>query len=842
MKKWRERFTIALILTAIPLSWSLFVTLPAFSEVYRDLENGVTDWRFRVRGQLEAPGVKLIYANIDGEALQLFGEQPWPRHNFATFAEKLFQHTGTRAVGIDLVFSRVGYSELVDRARATRSDLELARVMREHPDLILAGNYSLTTALPLTLAERQITGSNRPYGQPRALPYRYLGIDPASTFPEVPAFPIVTLDQLLEGRVGLIDWNADRSGNTPRWVPLFAEARGPLAFLDQLDSHLRTFDIPLDHFGEPTEAQADDYFQQGFYLEDQGQIVFFRPEGPADPLPIVEVDHRFYHLSVEIVLRHLGLTREAITLTDEALIITDPDGTVRVRAPLRWGQEMEVNWFSAWYDRDAGLLLENRYNPQDSLTRIRQALINVESGTGAEAGAAREYLARFDNAIVLIGPTDQLLQDLAPTPFDRQPVPKVGLHGNAIKTLLTGTYIRRFPEAQEATFTVLLTFLLTSLVAGLGIYDGRGNHFTKPLSFLVFTGYVALVFIAFKEWHFVLPLVAPAGSAVMAAGFGFLTQLSNEQRRRDRMKEVFGSYLAPEQVKLLVERGEEPKLGGEEVEITAFFSDVQGFSAFSEALTPTQLVSLMNEYLGAMTELLYAEQCSLDKYIGDAIVAFFNAPVPLPNHAANACRAAARIQLRQAELREKWAREGSRWPWMVSEMRTRIGLNSGRATVGDMGSTHRRAYTMMGDTVNLAARCESGAKSIGVQTLITRATRDLAVKSTDDLVFRYLDRWRVAGRQQPVEMFELVGFRRDLTPAMLTALETYEAALQHYFDRDFTRALQFFTEAQHHEPLQPQRDPGIKDNPSLIMQERCRHYLVSPPAEDWEGVFTMLTK
>ena len=173
-----------------------------------------------------------------------------------------------------------------------------------------------------------------------------------------------------------------------------------------------------------------------------------------------------------------------------------------------------------------------------------------------------------------------------------------------------------------------------------------------------------------------------------------------EQKAKGRIKGMFGSYVSSDLVEQMVESGEEPSLGGEEQQITAYFSDVQSFSAFSELLSPTGLVDLMNEYLTAMTNILQEERGTLDKYIGDAIVAMYGAPIPMSDHAYQGVKTAVRMQMEQVELRKKWKAEGDKWPDIVSKMQTRIGLNTGTATVGNMGALDRFNYTMMGDMVN----------------------------------------------------------------------------------------------------------------------------------------------
>ena len=188
--------------------------------------------------------------------------------------------------------------------------------------------------------------------------------------------------------------------------------------------------------------------------------------------------------------------------------------------------------------------------------------------------------------------------------------------------------------------------------------------------------------------------------------------------------------------------------------------------AFLNYSTPTGLVDLMNEYLTAMTNILQEERGTLDKYIGDAIVAMYGAPIPMDDHAYQAVRTAILMQQKQIELRKKWVPEVEKWGKcheLVTQMQTRIGCNTGTATVGNMGALDRFNYTMMGDMVNLAARCESGAKAYGAYIMVTEETKLASEKIRDDIAYRYLDRIVVKGRSQPVAMFEPTGFMSELT-------------------------------------------------------------------------------
>lgn len=435
----------------------------------------------------------------------------------------------------------------------------------------------------------------------------------------------------------------------------------------------------------------------------------------------------------------------------------------------------------------------------------------------------------FRDKIVIVGATMPELQDFYATPYAANGnMPGYETHANAMQTILSSNAYQRVNNnlllaASLATtaLLVLITFYVSAkwALAYLIVFTSA-----------VFSG----AYISFIEWRWILeltPFLVPAFAGyVSSVTYTYI----REQREKSRIRNMFGTYVSPELVTRMVESAEEPKLGGEASEITAFFSDIQNFSTFSEQLPPDRLVNLMNEYLSAMTDIVLEEGGTLDKYIGDAIVAFWGAPVPMENHAEKAVRASQRIMLKQAELRTKWASEPG-WPEIVHHMQTRIGLNSGMAITGNMGSAKRFNYTMMGDTVNLAARCESGAKSYGVYTMVTDETRAMALAGGSDLVFRTLDKIVVKGRSQPVTVCEILGFQDQVTRARKDSVALFEQGLAAYWAQNWDEAIRLFTASEAGEA-----HPDL--NPSMIMLARAKALKLQPPDAEWDGVYVMRTK
>lgn len=298
---------------------------------------------------------------------------------------------------------------------------------------------------------------------------------------------------------------------------------------------------------------------------------------------------------------------------------------------------------------------------------------------------------------------------------------------------------------------------------------------------------------------------------------------------REKVKNILGSMIDPVVVKeAMVDLAALKR--GKEAEITSFFSDVAGFSTISEQLTSVELASLLNEYLSAMTILLKENEGVLDKYIGDAIVGIFGAPVDVHNHAVKACKASLEMVAKLEDLRQYW-QKNNLYSREAQIMDARIGLNTGPAKVGFMGTDALASYTMMGDTVNLAARLEAAGKDYGVNIMIAENTNRLV---QTEMATRILDLVRVKGKNEPVRVYELVAFRNSIPGNLADAIGHYEQGFELYLRGNFNEAIKQFESV-----IQAK---GGKDKSSKMLIERCKDYLKQPPGSDWDGVFTRTTK
>ena len=355
---------------------------------------------------------------------------------------------------------------------------------------------------------------------------------------------------------------------------------------------------------------------------------------------------------------------------------------------------------------------------------------------------------QLEGRIVLVGTTAPGLMDLRATPVDIA-YPGVEAHASMIAGMLDGTikhkpsYIVGADVLLIFASGVLLALLLPRLSPFVGTLVAGGT----------LAGLIAFNLTLWSESHVVMPLAASLSGVIMLYAFNMSWGYFIESRSKRQFTQLFGQYVPPELVDEMARNPEGYTMDGRRADLTVLFSDVRGFTTISEGLQPDQLAALMNEYLGAMTTIIRAQRGTLDKYIGDAIMAFWGAPVADPHHARNAVMTALEMQKGMRVLNEDLKRKG--WP----ELKIGVGVNSGPMTVGDMGSPVRKAYTVMGDAVNLGSRLEGITKQYGVGILVGE---DSWQKCCEDIEFRELDRVRVKGKAEPVGIYEPLGLRGEV--------------------------------------------------------------------------------
>ena len=451
-------------------------------------------------------------------------------------------------------------------------------------------------------------------------------------------------------------------------------------------------------------------------------------------------------------------------------------------------------------------------------------------------------LDQYAGKTIILGSSVSALFDIVNGPHEEN-VPAILVHASIIKNILEDDYLTVLNERHQR-YAVILLALISTLI-GLYFRSFVSLFFTITLAIL----YTLLAYICFK--HNVYIGVSKQLLAIIATNtLAMVVQAYFESKEKKFITSSFKQYISPELIDEMVAGGVTPQLGGEESNITAYFTDIQSFSTFSEQIgNPTKLVELLNEYLTAMTEVLTTKnKGTLDKYEGDAIIAFFGAPMKYDDHAKRACDTALDMQSELLKLRKKWHSEEKKWPSVVLNMHMRIGINTGNIVTGNMGSTMRKNYTMMGDEVNLAARLESAAKQYGAYIHICKNTIDQLVeqKTNNQYIYRPLDIIRVVGKDEPVETYELLAYANDKDSSKLKKLcKLWEQARAAYLDMQWDKAIELFTHCLAYEPHLPERDPGSKTCPSQVYIKRCEAYKQNPPAsagEKWDGIFTATEK
>ena len=523
----------------------------------------------------------------------------------------------------------------------------------------------------------------------------------------------------------------------------------------------------------------------------------------------------------------------------------------------------DVDWMSQFLPGELPEWIMAIEDPDDRASTI-EAL-----GIGGEFDVTQ---TPFYNKIVIIGVAVEIVHDVKSTPFYnfmgiQQLTPGMETHANAIQTILHRNFIKTMggavtdlanhglPWEQILLITLLaviafflLDFVNPIIAAGLVFFEG-----------VLYFGVVCGAFMNDNWWmvkitlgkmfsndgwfqielpgigeSYVLPLVAPIAGVMITYVSNVLYRFLNEQKDKRFLKSTFGAYISPELIDQMYEEKQEPKLGGDAGIHSAFFSDIQNFSSFSEVMEPENMVRLMNDYLTEMTTILLANQGTLDKYIGDMIVAFYGAPVPVENHEYLACKTALEMDKKLTELREKWTHDPE-MPELVHNLRHRVGLNSGPMVTGNMGSEMRMNYTMMGDTVNLASRLEASSKQYGVYI---QAAENIYEKVKDQFEWRSLDYVTVKGKKLPVHVYELLAEKGELDNNTAELVALFHKGLGLYNDQNWSNALEKFEASAKLEDEFPTRPT----TPSKVYIFRCKHFMENPPEKDWNGVWKLTAK
>ncbi len=474
------------------------------------------------------------------------------------------------------------------------------------------------------------------------------------------------------------------------------------------------------------------------------------------------------------------------------------------------GFEIEPRHNRLYLDRDGQAILRYRGASQTHKT------VNISGVIDSELMMREGKVPSIDPAVfkdtyVFLGFTAPGLKDLRPSPMDSI-YPGVEIHATFLDNLLEGIFMRDTPA-----WGALFAALLLSLGAALAIRFGR-HAWQNVLVFILVMPLPAALGLAAYAMGYWLPVVYLFTAVALAMTGTLVLNYAMEGRQKRFIKGAFKQYLSPVVIEELVQNPKRLKLGGELRDLSIFFSDVQGFTGISERLSPVELTALLNDYLTAMTDIIYAHGGTVDKYEGDAIIAFWNAPLAQKDHAALAVHTALECQSRLEELNPEFQHQ------IGAELHQRIGINSGPVVVGNMGSRQRFNYTFLGDAGNLAARLEGINKQFGTSLLISGNTR----KQLDPgIAIREIARVQVVGRREAVTVYE-----PQFSSTADTNRETWERfaeGLAAYYEGDLDKALDVFSTIEN-------RDP-----PASAYVRRCRHMQANPP-DEWTGIWTMTEK
>lgn len=459
--------------------------------------------------------------------------------------------------------------------------------------------------------------------------------------------------------------------------------------------------------------------------------------------------------------------------------------------------------------------LLNKDNPN---ILVSQQVYDKENGWHKENNFVSKKTF-FKDKILIIGVTAIGVYDLRVTPFDEN-FPGVETHANVVDNLMRQDFLSQ--NRKEKLFVPLFMIALGLVLSFFLSYFGAISSLIFSVLVIAIVLYIDKTLL-FTQGHLVstiLPIIQVLFTYTFLNFYKYFT----EERSKKELRATFSKYVSPAIVEEILKDPKNLELGGRKERVTVFFSDIRDFTTISEKLDPKVLSDLLNSYLTPMTELVFKNRGTLDKYMGDAIMAFFGAPVHDENHAKMACRCALQNLEKLKELQIKYARRG------LPFIDIGIGLNTGECNVGNMGSQTVRSYTVMGDVVNLASRLEGINKTYGTHIIISEYTYE-EVKS--DFLCREIDWVRVKGKINPVKIYELLTENHNSSMTVPEAGRHFSDGYAYYREKQFEKAIQLFEIALEQNP---------NDKTSKIYIKRCHEFIATPPPPDWDGVYVIETK
>ena len=783
---WEHRasffISVAITLVALVIYFFSFVgdrNTPLFDFLKR-FEYSTLDTRFRYRPtRYTPPDPRIVVVAIDQRSQEVLGKWPFSRKYFGEMLDAL-REDGAKVVSFDITFDKPDQTVLP--IRALWAKLEADKKAGHPPDPKLEAQV-LELAKQFD-ADARFAAALRRFG-PVVLGNFYLMPQ------EIQGIDSATLDNY----AAMVQWySLNRNAIHP--------ATGKADFAALLNNYQfegTLYSATIANIPELAPPDNDEKTAIGFFniSSDADGVLrrallilpFGRTNNPDD-------FDLYGSLEVQTLRLYLGLK------TDQVTVNYGPAGI----ETLQFGDKLTVH--PDWLGR----IIVNYRGPAN--TYPYHSIADVVQRKFAPG--------TFKDKIVIVGASATGIGDLRTPPYGGISYPGLEVHANVIDNMLNNSFLIRGVH-QELLDLILIFVFGIPLGIALALVSPRGMWF--GLALLI--PFAALIYIAFLHGWW-LNFTLPAGTLTANVMLVSLYRALVEEKEKRKVRSAFGQYLSPEVIRRLLLNPQlvEPR----KTDITVMFSDIRGFTTISEKLDAQELALFLNDYLSDMTRIVFDTQGTLDKYIGDAVMAFWGAPYEDPGHAARACTAALSMMRRVHELQKKWESEGK------PKLDIGIGLNSGVASVGNMGSALRYGYTALGDAVNLSSRLEGLNKDYGTHILANEST--YAAARDAGFLFRELDSIRVKGKLQPVTIYELVGNLSELQqdsafPDLQQCFAQFTAARQLYLHRQWPAAQQAFQSILDHWP---------NDGPSRMYWKRCQEYLFDEPPASWDGVFTMTHK
>ena len=812
-------FKLAVILTVFVAVF--FMTLSHKFTFLEFIELKTLDMRFKIRGEM-ASSQDVGIAVIDDQSIEALGRWPWPRSYFGALIDSLAAD-GAKVIGFDIIYSEPEINTIRVNLIRLKSLYDVKGVSRLGPAGREFGDILTQVVDELPDSDQILADAMERHGSViSTLVFHSFEDDAEGETAEAEGGDLPPAELLEETGEG---------GDQPP-AELFEETveGGDLPPAELLEDTGEGGDQPPAELMEEEgwEGMPDDEgYAQDAFIPDKVRQEEYRNiigDGPMFDVPragglllpidkFVDVSDGFgfvnFHPEIDGGLRWENTAIEYLDRYYPSIAIRmmmEYYGLGQDDLAIVKGEGIRLGDISIPTD-DKARMLVNYYGPYGSMQYY--SIVDIIEGNYPPG--------TFQDKIILVGGAATGLGDVWLTPFDPS-LPGVEKHATVISNILQGDFIKRPPSAR-----MISLLLIVAVGFALGFFIPRLPSVLHVLLFTsttlaVLFGVVVITFTAFGIW---VNLIYPLLSLLIVSVGVVVYQYFTEEREKRQIKKAFKMYLNDALVEQLAESHDGLQLGGDEKVLTVLFSDIRNFTSISEGMTPEQLVSLINTYLSLMTKTIMNENGTVDKYIGDAIMAIYGAPVYSEEHPAQACRAALKMMYDLDQVRGQWKERG------YPEITIGIGINTGRMVVGNMGSEDRFDYTVMGDSVNLASRLEGLTKAYGAGIIVSEFTEE----KLSGFVHKDLDLVRVKGKDKPIRIFELLA---EGTPdkAMELELEQYSEALELYRKMHWDKALDAF------KALEKEHNVLLYN----IYGKRCAAFKENPPEGDWDGVFTFTTK